>query len=50
LSINNLFIQALGTEPEEKLLQSINSFFFFFFILAEMYTKTGKFRKVWRGF
>jgi hypothetical protein len=29
LSINNLFIQALGTEPEEKLLQSINSFFHF---------------------
>jgi hypothetical protein len=46
LSINNLLIQALGAEPEEKLLQSINSFF----ILAEMYTKTGKFRKVWRGF
>jgi hypothetical protein len=28
LSINNLLIQALGAEPEEKLLQSINSFLF----------------------
>jgi hypothetical protein len=39
LSINNLLIQALGAEPEEKLLQHK------VFILAEMDTKAGKFRK-----